>query len=118
MLGFLLYGVLAFVSIPQQGADLRKHNTYLARLLSSRETQITVPEGCCPGCGSKFQAEDADSPGFLQLDKLENLLGTSAGGAADPAVRRMNQSDLLTFFPLDTNKRFNPKIKKGKVRTT
>ncbi|CAM9575917.1 unnamed protein product [Ectocarpus sp. 4 AP-2014] len=36
---------------------------------------ITVPTGCCPGCGSKFQSEDPASPGFLQLDKLDGLLG-------------------------------------------
>lgn len=36
--------------------------------------QITVPKGCCPGCGSKFQSEDDTLPGYLPQDKLEALL--------------------------------------------
>ncbi|CAM9163867.1 unnamed protein product, partial [Ectocarpus sp. 12 AP-2014] len=42
---------------------------------------ITVPTGCCPGCGSKFQSEDPASPGFLQLDKLDGLLGNEGGAS-------------------------------------
>ncbi|CAN0200338.1 unnamed protein product, partial [Ectocarpus fasciculatus] len=44
---------------------------------------ITVPTGCCPGCGSKFQSEDPASPGFLQLDKLDGLLGNEGGASTE-----------------------------------
>lgn len=44
--------------------------------------QITVPKGCCPGCGSKFQSEDAANPGYLQLDKLDSLRSKEGWGAA------------------------------------
>ena len=52
-------------------------------------SQITVPDGCCPGCGSKFQSEDEKNPGYLQADKLDALLGLDVdseeggGGGAD-----------------------------------
>eukprot|EP00903_Cladosiphon_okamuranus_P021077 g19362.t1 len=77
---------------------------------------ITVPEGCCPGCGSKFQSDDADSPGYLQLDKLEQLLAktaapgaaaASAGSAAenevdmDPEAWLEAQSDINTDLDFD-----------------
>ncbi|MEP5239126.1 MAG: hypothetical protein ABJQ38_09295 [Flavobacteriaceae bacterium] len=43
-------------------------------------SQITVPDGCCPGCGSKFQSEDEKKPGYLQADKLNALLGLGVDG--------------------------------------
>lgn len=38
-----------------------------------------MPDGCCPGCGSKFQSEDDKNPGYLQADKLDALLGLGVG---------------------------------------
>lgn len=42
--------------------------------------QVTVPAGCCPGCGSKFQSSDENSPGFLDSEKLEDLSGAKVKG--------------------------------------
>eukprot|EP00904_Undaria_pinnatifida_P012041 jgi/Undpi1/7968/HiC_scaffold_24.g10440.m1 len=54
---------------------------------SLEKLTITVPEGCCPGCGSKFQSEDEKSPGYLQADKLDALLGLGGSGEEDEADR-------------------------------
>lgn len=43
-------------------------------IVTTKLEQITVPEGCCPGCGSRYQCEDENSPGYLDKEKLEEML--------------------------------------------
>eukprot|EP00953_Heterococcus_sp_UTEX-ZZ885_P001988 1588-Heterococcus_DN1.PRE.5 len=39
--------------------------------------------GCCPGCGASFQPKDQSAPGYLPLEKLEQMLADMAAGIID-----------------------------------
>lgn len=69
---FLLLQLLATIHRTQQNPDI----------LQTKTTQITVPKGCCPGCGSKYQSDDEGSPGYLPTDKLEEVLAMENGVGA------------------------------------
>ncbi|CAM9713283.1 unnamed protein product, partial [Ectocarpus sp. 8 AP-2014] len=62
---------------------------------------ITVPTGCCPGCGSKFQSEDPASPGFLQLDKLDGVLGNDGGASTVMTAEGTREAAAVTTDEAD-----------------
>ncbi|KAG5175010.1 P-loop containing nucleoside triphosphate hydrolase protein [Tribonema minus] len=58
--------------------DFSKYGFDSDEKLDLTNYRVDPRAGCCPGCGVQFQPKDPGAPGFLPVEKLEELLAQRA----------------------------------------